>query len=278
MGVGNDPIGIELQTYATPSAYGARLMAALRAHETVDVTIALGELRIRKSELELQCVRKAARLTNLALAAAFDCIRSGATELAIASEIQYALGRNGSEYSAMPVSVGSGPRTAGGHATPTDRVIRDGEPVAFYFAGVHKRYHVSAYKTVHVGKPSDRFLELYDAAEETLGVLAGTVKVGRPVREAALAAASNLAKHGLAEHAKMRWGYGVGVAFPPAWLEPLDIIEESTSVFAAGMVMCLHICLFLPDEKLGLLVGGDYLLREDRLEALDEFGPGLHVL
>ena len=40
------------------------------------------------------------------------------------------------------------------------------------------------------------------------------------------------------------------------------------------MVFCLHVELSLVAEALGLVVGGDYLLHSDDVEALDTAGGG----
>ena len=72
----------------------------------------------------------------------------------------------------------------------------------------------------------------------------------------------------------VRWGYGVGIGYPPAWLEPLDVVLDSKQVWQPGMVFCLHVELNLVAEGLGLVVGGDYLLNSDGIEALDSTGGG----
>src|SRR5262249_7740465 len=134
------------------------------------------------------------------------------------------------------------------------------------------RYHVSVYHSVHLGPPSSRYREAYDAAQEALQEEVAAIAVGVPVSSAALAARRSLERKSLDKYSKVRWGYGLGIAYPPSWLEPLDIIEESQEVFAAGMVFCLHVPMQVPEEAFGLNIGGDYLLTNEGLEALDTTG------
>ena len=61
----------------------------------------------------------------------------------------------------------------------------------------------------------------------------------------------------------MRFGYGVGIAYPPTWLEVLNLAEGSEHRLEAGMVAVLHVCLQLTDDALGVLVGGTYLITDE---------------
>lgn len=278
-GFGNGIVGLEKQTHALPAAYAERIALQLGGSATLtDVSRLLSRLRVVKSDGELECVRRAGEMARAGMEAGLAALKPGITEIEFASEIEHALRTAGSEYSSMPTIIGSGPRSAAMHATPTDRVIQDGEAVLFYFAGVHQRYHVTAYRTVHVGRPSSRFLDFYAAAERALEVLVKRVVVGGAVSDAAHAAASSVRRGGHDLYHVARWGYGVGIAFPPVWLEAFDIIEESDDTFQAGTVMCLHVCFSLPDEKFGVMVGRDYILTDDGVEALDTTEAGLTII
>ena len=65
-----------------------------------------------------------------------------------------------------------------------------------------------------------------------------------------------------------RFGYGIRVAYPPIWLEPLQIARGSDQVMQPGMVFVLHGYLQMLDEGLGVMMGGTYHLGEDGLEML----------
>jgi Xaa-Pro dipeptidase len=272
-------VGLEMATNALPFAFGSRIATRLGDRGRLeDASRAMGSLRVVKSERELDYVRQAAAISRLTVGAAVGAIRAGANEFEVAAEIDHTLDLNHSEYPAMPTWIASGPRTTSGHASPADRVISEGEPVCFSFATVRRRYHVSVYHTVHTGRPSTHFSEMYAAAREAQEALVGAVRLGAPISHPALAGAAVLKQRGLDRYAKMRWGYGVGIAYPPTWLEPLDIIEEAEGSFQPGMVFCLHVPMSFPDRGYGLILGGDYLLTEGGLEALDSSDFELAVL
>jgi len=85
------------------------------------------------------------------------------------------------------------------------------------------------------------------------------------VEEASLAP---LRRAGLERAALMRFGYGIGVAYPPIWLEPLQISRGFDQVLEPGMVFVLHAYLQLLEEGLGIIQGGTYALTETGVEML----------
>ena len=92
------------------------------------------------------------------------------------------------------------------------------------------------------------------------------------------AALEPLKRAALDPYFAQRFGYGVSAGYPPSWLEPLDIVRSSDQRLAAGMVFCLHCVLKLPEEGFGVMVGGDFLLREKGIEFLDRSELALRVL
>lgn len=274
-GLAGKAVGIEKQAYALPAASYERLAAALGKARLDDCSRLLSRLRVRKSDAELACVRAAARMAAAGMRAGLESIRPGRTEIEVAAAIESALRREGSEYSAMPTILGSGPRSAASHPTPTHRTIERGDPVLFYFAGVRHRYHVTTYRTAVAGKASSTFRRFYEAAEEGLDVLESNIEIGAPVARAARAAAEALRRTGFASYHVARWGYGVGISFPPVWLEAFDVIEESSDTFEPRTLMCLHINFSVPEHRFGIMVGRDYLLTDTGVEALDEIGTQL---
>jgi Xaa-Pro dipeptidase len=277
---GTATIGVETMSFAAPWAYGMRLerafdgVAALR-----DASEVVGRLRVVKSPAELAYVREAARLNNLGVAAAIEHAKPGISELELAAEIDYAMRRAGSEYPAMPVWLESGRRTLAGHGTPTTKALEPGDPVTFCFGSAKRRYNVTSYRTISLGEPSEAFRHHYDIAKEGLRALVDATRPGVPVKEASAAAAAVFGEAGFSSDDLMRWGYGVGIGYPPSHLEMmLDITEDSDDVYAAGMVMCLHAGIYDESAGYGVMVGGDYILNEDSIEPVDKLGPDLQVL
>lgn len=267
-GVAGGRIGSELQSSVLSHAMGKRLEEALSDCEVVDTTDLLGDLRLVKSPAEVQRLEEAAGHAQAGLDALHRSLRPGITEIELAAEIEGAMRRAGSDYWAIPTELASGWRSAGGHATPRSKVIEPGDLVHVEFAGVSHRYHATAIQTLAAGGPDARARELYDIALASLRAGLAAVKPGVPVAEIEEASLKPLRAHGLEHAAMMRFGYGIGIAYPPVWLETLQISRGFERPLEPGMVMVLHSCLELPEEQLGVIQGGTYLLQEHGLRML----------
>jgi Xaa-Pro dipeptidase len=261
-------IAIETQSYALPYSQGKALARALAPAELVDATEMLGASRLVKSPQEMKYLRSAARFARLGLDAARKTLKPGITELDLAAAVEGAMRKGGSDYWSIPTELASGPRTAGGHATPRSRIIESGDLVHLEFAGVERRYHATAVHTIATGQPSRRAREVYGLARASLAAGIATVCPGVRVAEVEEASLEPLRRVGLESAALMRFGYGIGVAYPPIWLEPLQISRGFDQVLEPGMVFVLHAYIQLLEEGLGIIQGGTYALTDTGIEML----------
>ena len=261
-------IAMELQSYALNAALYSELASALKPAEIFDATRLLGDLRIIKSETEMRYVREAAGYANLGLDAAREALQAGVTEIEVAAAVEGTMRAAGSDYWAIPTEISSGTRTPGGHATPRHRVIESGDIVHFEFAGVSHRYHATAVHTMACGAPNSRAAELYEIARVSLAAGVSQCHAGAWVADIEEASLEPIRAAGLEAYANMRFGYGIGLAYPPVWLETLQISRGFEDRLAPGMVFVLHAYLQLDHENIGIIQGGTWALTTDGLEQL----------
>ena len=171
----------------------------------------------------MELIRTAAGFANAGLAAAHKALRTGRTEIEVAADVEMAVRSAGSDYWAIPTEFTAGPRSAGCHGTPRARVIGSGELAHFEFAGVAARYHAIAFTTMAVGEPGPRARDLYRISNESLRAGIGVARPDCPVADIAEASLGPLRGEGLEKFAMMRFGYGLGIGYPPIWLETLQI-------------------------------------------------------
>ena len=267
-GLAGGTLGIEFQSYALPHAMALTLKEALPGFSFSDCTDLFGDLRLVKSPAEIDMLRAAGAYARIGLKTAARTLKAGMTEIEFAAEIEGAMRRAGSDYWAIPTELASGWRSAGGHAAPRPKVIEPGDLVHVEFAGVSNRYHATALQTLAAGNPPARQVELYDIALQSLRAGLAATKPGARVDAIEEASLEPLRKAGLEHAAMMRFGYGLGIAYPPIWLETLQISRGFDRVLQPGMVFVLHSCLELPDEEIGIVQGGTYLLNDNGLEML----------
>jgi len=118
------------------------------------------------------------------------------------------------------------------------------------------------------GPPSKRAREVYELARASLAAGIAAIRPGVGVDAVEEASLEPLRREGLEGAALMRFGYGIGIAYPPIWLEPLQISRGFDQVLAPGMVFVLHAYIQLIEENLGVIQGGTYALTESGLEML----------
>jgi len=271
-GADGSVLGIEAQSYALTWNWGRTLERVLAPSQLIDVTTLLGDLRWFKSPAEIACIRRAAGFANIGVEAARATLRPGISEIAWAAEIEAAMRRAGSDFWAIPIELAGGPRGAGGHATPRERIIEAGDMLHAEFAGVDRRYHVVALPTLAAGEPTSEARDLYDVTRESLVAGMAAIRPGVPVANVEEASLEPLRRAGLEHAAMMRFGYGIGIAYPPIWLETLQISRGIDQRLSPGMAFVLHACVTLEDSGLGAVLGGTWMLHEDGLEMLA--GPG----
>ena len=267
-GLRDGKAAIESQSYALPFALGREIAEALAPANLVDCTASLSATRLIKSAAEMRYLEVAARYAGLGLDAARRALKPGMTEIALAGVVEAAMRAAGSDYWSIPTELSSGPRTPGGHATPRERLIEPGDLVHLEFAGVSQRYHAAAIHTMSLGQPSKQARDLYHCARQSLAAGIAAVRPGAPVADIEEASLEPLRKVGLEANAVMRFGYGIGIAYPPIWLEPLQITRGVDQVLQPGMVFVLHAYIQLLEEGLGVVQGGTYALTSSGLKML----------
>lgn len=267
-GLQTEKVAMEIQSFAIPHALGLALADALAPATIVDGTNMLGLPRLTKSTNEMIYLREAAAHAQAGLDALRRSLRPGMTEIALAAEIENAMRLSGSDYWSIPTELSAGDRSAGGHATPRNRIIQPGDLVHAEFAGVAARYHATAIHTMAAGEPSVRARMIYNVARESLAAGTRAITPGIPVGVVEEASLEPVRAAGMEQAATWRFGYGIGVAYPPVWLEQLQISRGPDQRMEVGMAFVLHSYLQFPDEGLGVVQGGTYVLTDTGVEML----------
>ena len=152
--------------------------------------------------------------------AAREHARPGVSERQLAAEVEYAMRCSGSDYLSIPTELTSGPRTVFGHGTPSHRELEQGDLVHVEIGGVEARYNAVGIQTFCVGDPPAAGGRLYDVALACLRAGLAAVEPGVEARAVEAPALVVLRDAGMGDGFKMRFGYGVGLGYPPTWLDP----------------------------------------------------------
>jgi len=182
---------------------------------TVDATHLLSELRMLKSQQEVELIRGAAKAAEAAMAAAIKAARPGGSEIEVAGEAELGMRKAGAE-DFFRTYVASGPRTNIAHGLPSYRRIEEGDLVMIDLAPVYHGYSADMCRTVCVGKPSAAQQEAYDLFLRAQHNAIEKVRAGVTMQELEAAIHEPLKAAGHAEHIFGPPIHGVGIEFEEA--------------------------------------------------------------
>jgi Xaa-Pro aminopeptidase len=237
------------------------LRSRLRDTAVLDFGAEVAELRRRKSPLELEALREAARLTDHALDFARAEARPGVTERELAASIGKELGP---EWS-FPPTVVSGNERPIPIREPTDRRLQEGDTVMVDIGASFDGYQADATRTFVLGEPNELQRRVWEAVRRAYDAAVAEARPGVPcvaLQEQASAVAEE-AGFRLAH----RVGHGIGLHTSFEWpdlaseKEPLEpgvtiCIEPSVAVDGAG-VMKLEDDLVITEDGCELLTESD---------------------
>lgn len=271
-------LGWDAQTAALNHAL-ARDIIATCSVDPVDISDAIARLRVIKTPDEIAAMRKAGEMVEHGLDALRHFARPGVSEREIATEIEIALRRAGSDYWAVPIEMASGERAHHVHGTPTARVLEPSDLLHAEFGAVHDRYHAVGIQSVAVGgAPSPEIAHAYGTARRCLAAALTNASPGIKASDFEEPALDLLARDGYGDTFAMRFGYSVGIGYPPTWLEPFGITRTNNLPVVPGMTFVLHACILDAGPGTGVLVGGTYAMTDDGLVCLAGAGDAnLHV-
>lgn len=122
----------------------------------------INEQRAVKCDTEKEYMQISQDITDKTFDYALEIIKEGKTEKEIALQMEMYSRENGSEEAAFAFIVASGPNTSRPHAVPSDRKVQKGDFVLMDFGSTYKGYRSDMTRTVAVGAPSDKQVDVYN--------------------------------------------------------------------------------------------------------------------
>jgi Xaa-Pro aminopeptidase len=169
------------------------------------------QLRAIKTAREIDEIRRAATIADLALATVVPFLSQGYTERQIAQRLENTMLEMGADGPSFETIVASGPRAAMPHARPTERRISKGDLVVIDFGAALHGYHSDCTRTYSIGKPSDSQLRALQAVTEAQEVGISLIKPSVSCAVIDESVRSVLKAYGLETYFSHGLGHGVGL-------------------------------------------------------------------
>lgn len=155
-----------------------KLRLLLPSATFVDASALLTEARIIKNTEEIEAIRRACRIADVAIEGALAKAREGITECELAGICEILFRENGAESASMMPNVFSGDHPRLGYISSSDRKINSGELVRLDIGCVVDGYCCCIARTGFVGRPDPDVSEAYDVLRATLSAGIDAVKPG----------------------------------------------------------------------------------------------------
>ncbi|HSM58217.1 MAG TPA: M24 family metallopeptidase [Candidatus Sulfomarinibacteraceae bacterium] len=217
------------------------LQALLPQATFVSATAILRQMRVIKSEAEIETMRRAGEITVAAYQAVCGALQHGMTELDLVSEIDYQLRRYGSLGPSFTTSLYcSGPRHPLRFGQPQETWPRKLEPpvaVLFDFGAIHEGFCYDFGRTVFFGEPNAEYRRIYELvmASQAAGIAA--MRAGQvTAAEVDAAAREVIEEAGYGETFRHRLGHGIGMDVH----EPPFLTAGDDTVLQAGMMFTVE--------------------------------------
>ena len=218
------------------------LRDAMPGAEQVLAGSVLREIRMRKSEAEIEALAAAGAAIDSVHAAVHQWLRPGRTEREVGADIADAILAAG-HASVDFVIVGSGPNGASPHHELSDRVILPGDPVVVDIGGTTPEGYCSdETRTYSVGLPPAEFLASYDVLQEAQDAACRWARPGVTAESVDAAARDVIEAAGYGELFVHRTGHGIGLSTHE---EPY-IVSGNTLELTPGMAFSIEPGIYHP--------------------------------
>lgn len=271
-------IGVEYDTHGLTGKTGRMLDEQLATFgEITDASGIVGRLRTVKSPAEVEKVTRAAELADDALEAALPLIRADGDEAAILAAMQGAVFAGGGDYPANEFIIGSGADALLCRYKAGRRRLSPNDQLTLEWAGVFHHYHAAMMRTVIVGPPSARHVELFEAARDALVAVEAAMMPGKTFGDVFDAHARTMEAHSLTRHRLNACGYSLGARFTPSWMDAPMFYANNSEAVVPNMTLFAHMIIMDSDTGTAMTLGRTYLTTEAAPKPLSRFNLDLIV-
>ncbi len=179
--------------------------------ELVATSRIVSGLRATKDAGELKLLQNAAVIADDAFEKMKRQMKIGMTEKQAAWLLESTLRECGSSSVPFGIIVASGPNAAFPHHSATDRPIGEGDPVIIDFGACVKGYGSDITRTLCLGKPSDKFKEIYAVLLDAQQQAFDRISDGMSGHQADATAREIIDNAGYGEYFLHALGHGTGL-------------------------------------------------------------------
>jgi Xaa-Pro aminopeptidase len=227
---------------------------------------------LKKSAVEQECLKEAARISELGFKAVLEKILPGMTEIQLCGIATQAMLDAGAEATGYPIWCCSGPNSIQAISRPTHRRVQTGEIIHFSVGAKVAGYSASIGRPIVLGQCPETIKRFLQVGLEAENMTIGLMKSGTLAAEVAKKV------HGFITDE----GYGHTILYGPAHgcgqMECEFPFVETSSSLTLEENMTFMVDIFLAEKDMGFRWEDGVIVRKGEPEVLSSYRRQLNIL
>ena len=251
--------------------FGA-LKAALKEFKLKPADSLIEAKRAVKTEAELELIKTAQGIAELALKKAISRVKAGMTERELLADIDYEMVVGGADKYAFETIVAFGPNSAQPHHHPGDKKLEKDELIIVDMGAKYKGYCSDMTRTFCLGDPGEQLERVYEIVREAQEYAIKYIKAGMTCHDADALAREYIKANGYGDNFGHGFGHGVGI----------DIHEEprvgqgTQTVLVPNMVITAEPGIYIPGLG-GVRIEDMLVVKEDGVDDITSYDKKLNI-
>jgi len=263
--VGFEPFALSYQFFVL-------LKKELTGIKLIPLKRSLSEVRAIKDKDELENIKRAVEIAEIALGRALNQIRAGITELDFATELEFQLRKAGSQGTGFDTIVASGARSALPHAKADNKIMKKGEIVVIDYSANCQGYFSDLTITIALGEPDKKAKEIYQIVSEAQKMAIREIKPEQLANQIDKIARNYIKSKGYGKFFEHGLGHGLGLEVH----EQPAINHISKNKLKTGMVFTVEPGIYLPG-KFGVRIEDNVILEDNKAKVLSKSNQALQI-
>ena len=243
-------------TVAEFNDYAQKLHASLKP-----MSEKINGFRSVKEPWEIDFMKKAQDITDIAFSEMLTRIKPGLTEKQLQAELIYCLLKNGADGLSFDPIVVSGPNTSMPHGVAGDRVLQEGDFLTMDFGAIYMGYCADMTRTVAIGYATEEMEKVYNTVLLAQTSAIAATKAGVTGAEVDGVARKIIEDAGYGPY----FGHGYGHSLGMEVHEMPSCSPKYTKPIAAGTLCSAEPGIYLPG-KFGVRIEDVVIFRENGCE------------
>lgn len=229
----------------------------------VGISKEMGKLRMVKTEEELDCIRRAEAIGDIAFEKVLPTLKAGVSECEIAAELEYQMRLCGAEGASFETIVVSGYKSGMPHGKPDGKKLEKGDFVTMDFGCIFGGYCSDMTRTVVIEEASQEQVKIYNTVLKAQLAGLEVISAGVIGKDADAVARRIITEAGYGKCFGHSLGHGVGLLIH----EQPNLSPLSETVLCKNMVVTCEPGIYIEGFG-GVRIEDTVVVKENGIENL----------